>query len=192
MFEDNYTAKKSSFPLKISSVYVTNMFYIFIYIYLYLYIYLFIYMYIYVYIRIYYTEEAFVGRNTSKHVGSSIIFTHKFLLSTVHLHIYKWTICIYKWITYTHVIIYTHLITPMNPLHSCDDLQKTSIKINVMTDEGKQPKWNGTLNKLWNWSSCTKMTLSASWTHGLVTQSVRPSKRNSVVVGSNPTQANFL
>ena len=31
-------------------------------------------------------------------------------------------------------------------LHSCDYLQKTSIKIKVATDEGKQPKWNVTLN----------------------------------------------
>ena len=78
------------------------------------------------------------------------------------------------------------------PLHSCDYLQKTLIKINVATDEGKQLKWNVTLNKRWNWSSCTKLTLRASWTHGLIAQSVRVSERNSVVVGSNPTQANFL
>ena len=45
---------------------------------------------------------------------------------------------------------------------------------------------------LWNWSGCTKLALSASWTHGLIAQSVRASERNSVVVGSNPTQANFL
>ena len=31
-----------------------------------------------------------------------------------------------------------------------------------------------------------------SWTHGLITQSVRACERISVVVGSNPTQANFL
>ena len=30
------------------------------------------------------------------------------------------------------------------------------------------------------------------YTHGLIAQSVRASERNSVVVGSNPTQANFL
>ena len=40
--------------------------------------------------------------------------------------------------------------------------------------------------KRWNWSSCTKVALTASWTHGLIAQ------RNSVVLGSNPTQANFL
>ena len=48
-----------------------------------------------------------------------------------------------------------------------------------------------TLNKTWNWSSCTKFAQSASWTHGLIAQSVRASERNSVVVGSNPTQASF-
>ena len=39
--------------------------------------------------------------------------------------------------------------------------------------------------KRWNWSGCTKLALSASWTHGLIAQSVRVSERNSVVVGSN-------
>ena len=51
--------------------------------------------------------------------------------------------------------------------------------------------WNLTLNKQWNWSSCIKLVVSASWTHGLIAQSVRMSKQNSVVMGSNPTQANF-
>ena len=51
------------------------------------------------------------------------------------------------------------------------------------------PKWNLTLNKRWNWSSCTKLVLSVSWTHG---QSVKAPERNSVVVGSSPTLANFL
>ena len=41
--------------------------------------------------------------------------------------------------------------------------------------------------KRWNWSSCTKLALRASWTHGLIIPSVRASKQNSVVVGSNPT-----
>ena len=42
---------------------------------------------------------------------------------------------------YIYIYIYTHNI------HSCDYLQKTLIKVNVVTDEGKQPKWNVTLNK---------------------------------------------
>ena len=48
------------------------------------------------------------------------------------------------------------------------------------------PKWHPTLNKWWNWSSCTKLALSASWIHGLIVQSVRASEQNSVVLGSNP------
>ena len=56
----------------------------------------------------------------------------------------------------------------------------------------QQLKWNVTLNKQWNWSSYTELALSVSWTHGLLAQSVRASEQNSVVVGSNRTQANFL
>ena len=73
------------------------------------------------------------------------------------------------------------------PLYSCDYLQKTSIKINMGTDKGKQPKWNVTLNKQWNWSGFTKLAMSASWTHDLIALSVRASEQNSVVVSSNPT-----
>ena len=36
-------------------------------------------------------------------------------------------------------------------------------------------KWNLTLNKRWYWSSCAKLAVSASWTHGLIAQSVRAS-----------------
>ena len=48
------------------------------------------------------------------------------------------------------------------------------------------------MNKRWNWNSCNKLALSASWTHGLIAHSVIASGRNSVVVDSNPTQFNFL
>ena len=44
----------------------------------------------------------------------------------------------------------------------------------------------------WNRSSCTKMALSLSWTHGLIAHLVTASEQNSVVVGSNLTQATFL
>ena len=85
----------------------------------------------------------------------------------VHIHYY-----IYR---------YTHVITSRN------------FRLNKRGDwRRQQPKWNLTLNKRWNWSSCTKLALSASWTHGLIAQSVRASERNSVVVDSNPTQASFL
>ena len=49
-----------------------------------------------------------------------------------------------------------------------------------------------TLNKQWNWSSYTRLALSAGSTHGLLSQSVRASEWNSVFMGSNPTQANIL
>ena len=37
-----------------------------------------------------------------------------------------------------------------------------------------------------------KLALSASWTDELIAESLRASERNSVVLGSDPTQANFL
>ena len=40
----------------------------------------------------------------------------------------------------------------------------------MATDEGKQSKWDVTLNKQWNCSSCTKLALSVGWTHGLIAQ----------------------
>ena len=40
--------------------------------------------------------------------------------------------------------------------------------------------------------SHAKLALSVSWTHGLIAQLVGASEWNSVVVGPNPTQANFL
>lgn len=44
----------------------------------------------------------------------------------------------------------------------------------------------------WNWSSYKKMPLSTNRPHGLTANLVRASKLNLVVVGSNPTHANFL
>ena len=43
-----------------------------------------------------------------------------------------------------------------------------------------------------NWSCCIKLAMSVSLTHDLIAQSVGASERNSVVVGSDPTQANFV
>ena len=75
-------------------------------------------------------------------------------------------------------------------LHWWDYLEKTLIKTNLGTEE--QPKWNITLNKPLNLSRCSKLAVNASWTLGVITQSVSASDWNSVVVGSNPTKANFL
>ena len=79
------------------------------------------------------------------------------------------------------------------PLLSSDYLKKTSIKINMSTDEVNSR------NEIGHWAndeigvaSCTKLALSESWTHGLIAQSVRASEQSSLVVGSNPAQVNFL
>ena len=51
----------------------------------------------------------------------------------------------------------------------------TKFQLNKRSDgRRQQPKWNLTLNKRWNWSSCSKLA-------------VRGSERNSVVVGSSLT-----
>ena len=76
--------------------------------------------------------------------------------------------------------------------YSCDYLKKSSIKVNMTTGEGKQLNGNVTLNKRWNWSSCTKLALNGSWTHHLIVQFVRASERNSVAVASNLTEINLL
>ena len=55
-----------------------------------------------------------------------------------------------------------------------------------MKDDTKKEK------KKKNLSSCRKLGLSTSLTHDLIAQSIRASERNLVVVGSNPTQDNFL
>ena len=53
----------------------------------------------------------------------------------------------------------------------------------MATYQRKGPKWNVTLTKGWNWSSCKMLALSASWTYGLISQSYGASERNSVVMG---------
>ena len=64
------------------------------------------------------------------------------------------------------------------PLHSYDYLYEILIMVDLVTDRGNFQNKILTLNKKWNWSSYTKLTVSTIWTHG----SVRSSKRNSVVM----------
>ena len=67
-----------------------------------------------------------------------------------------------------YLFIEVHLLLcQLIPLHSCEYLWLFL-------------KWNVTMNKRYNWSGCTKLALGASWTHGLIAQSVRASERNSV------------
>ena len=53
-------------------------------------------------------------------------------------------------------------------------------------------EWNMTLKKGCYWRSFTKLALRASWTDGPIAQSVKGSERNSMIVGLNPTWANFV
>ena len=78
------------------------------------------------------------------------------------------------------------------PLHSRDYLKKILVEANVATDEGNSRNEIEHWANDEIWSSCTKLALSVSLTHGLIAQSVRAPEQKSVVVGSNPTQANFL
>ena len=77
------------------------------------------------------------------------------------------------------------------PLHWCTCLYGTSIVLNGATNEGNHRDKIWTSNKRWNWSSCTKLALSASWTHDLITQSVIRSELDSVVLGSIPFRLSF-
>ena len=67
-------------------------------------------------------------------------------------------------------------------LHSCDYLKKNSNEKKYGDWSRQWPKWNMTLNKRSHWSSSTKLALSATWTHGLIAQSVTVSKWNSLIV----------
>ena len=87
-------------------------------------------------------------------------------------------------------VSFDYHIYQLIPQHSTDYLQKILIKINLETE--KQPNSNIALNKGLNWSTCTKLTVNASWTLGVMGQCVSASERNSVGVGSNLTQDNFL
>ena len=52
-------------------------------------------------------------------------------------------------------------------------------------------------NEMWHWTNdeigvAVQSWLSGSWTHGLIAQSAKVYEQNSVIVDSNPTQADFL
>ena len=111
----------------------------------------------------------FSGRGFKSHSGQLSIATSK---------IFQW------WLPYVSIHSATNVI-------NCAKFRLKQIwRLTKAMAKVKCKHWT----KRWNWSSCTKFGLSVSWTHGLIVQSVKVSerKRNSVVVGSNHTQANFL
>ena len=65
------------------------------------------------------------------------------------------------------------------------------IQLEWLNEEKTEMKREHWINR-WDWSCCTNLAPRASWAHGLVARLVRVSERNSVVVDSKPTQANFL
>ena len=92
------------------------------------------------------------------------------------------------WYIYIYIYIY---ITWVKACALCE----ISIKINVMIEQDSCKNCQDVicvLSRAWVWSDCGRLALSVSWTHGLVPQSVGTSERNSVVVGSNPNQVDFL
>ena len=76
------------------------------------------------------------------------ISINMFISISIYLSIYLYIyIYIYTYIyIYIYIDIYIYIyggeydMYQLIPLHLCDYLQKTSIRINVATDEGKQPK----------------------------------------------------
>ena len=175
-----YHIYADNFALILFYIY-TYVYYIYICIYIYIYIYIYI-IYIYIYIHIIhvihhwsilwssYRKLAWVGfepTNTEFRSDALTALTDRVTRLWVQLALRK---------------MYTEVYMPLNK------------QWNEMWNETSKDeiKWNVTLTKRWSWSSCIKLTLSASWTHGLVAQWIRASERNSVIMGSNPTQANFL
>ena len=71
-------------------------------------------------------------------------------------------------------------------------LCETFLKANVPTVEPMAEIKSKHWTKKSNGSSCSKLAVNANLTHGLIAQLVRAFKQNSVHMGPNPTQANFL
>ena len=95
------------------------------------------------------------------------IHTIYIYIYTIYIYIYMYILVLLHWWCILYVFIWTH---GKEELSLClEDLNNfyPNIKFSM------------------------KLALSESWIHGLIAQLVRASERNSVVVGSNPTQANF-
>ena len=77
-------------------------------------------------------------------------------------------------------------------LHSCDYFNRLLIQINVATDEGKGRYEIWYWTNRWNWSSCTKLALSASWTHGLWSWVQIPLRSTFYATLKNPSALNTI
>ena len=93
-----------------------------------------------------------------------------------------------KWGLVLNFSLLAHLSLATNVITCARFRLKQMWRLTKAMAELKCEHWT----KRWNWSSCTKLALRESWTHGLIAQSVRASERNLVVMVSSSTQANFL
>ena len=98
--------------------------------------------------------------------------------------------CLSFWLhTYIYIYIYISIWKPFNDVfYKAKIVLKTHIFCKIFCFLYRSFV-SFCMNKQWSRSSCTKLALSESWPPGLIAQSVRASEWNSVVAGSNPTQA---
>ena len=114
-------------------------------------------------------------------VSSHVYFNRNFAEATTWYswYIYTYILCIYN-IYYTYINMYIDTISISISIYL-----SIPIYIYIYIYICIYIPW---LPSLW----VIRLTLNASWNHDLITQSVKASERSSVVMGSNPTQANFL
>ena len=100
----------------------------------------------------------------------------------VYIIIYYITHIIYTYYIYAHIHTHTHMHT-----HNYKFQLKQKWRLTMAIAEMKRDT-----EQTMKLSSCTKLALRASWSHGLIAQTVRAPERNSVVVCSNLIQGNSL
>ena len=135
------------------------------------YVYIYIYIYIFIYMNTIYIDYI-----------SYISIPYISIISIIYIYIPYISNTIQIWIPYVSI----HSVT--NVIIRARFLLKQMWRLTKTKTEMKSEHWT----KRWNWSRCTTLALSVSWTHGPIALVVRASERSSVVMGSNPTQANFL
>ena len=135
---------------------------------------------------------------TYKCIYNTCIHTYISLCIFLHIHVYITHVYIY-----TYLSIYFYIYTYISGQLSIATFKNPSVAITICISsfrythvitcaKGNSGNEIWTLGNRWNWNSCTKLALSASWIHSLIAWSERASERNSVVLDSNPAQVNLL
>ena len=133
----------------------------------------YVYIYIYIYIYEYHLYRLYIIYIDTIYID---------YINYIYIYIPYISNTIQIWIPYVSI----HSVT--NVIIRARFLLKQMWRLTKTKTEMKSEHWT----KRWNWSRCTTLALSVSWTHGPIALVVRASERSSVVMGSNPTQANFL